>query len=260
MPQKNYTLITGASGGIGLALAHEFAAKNHNLVLVARSEDKLKSACKEISQKHGVNAEYIVFDLSEYSNLPKLYKIIDEKSLKIDTLVNNAGFGANGDFVNLDIAKQIEMVNLNISALMSLSHYFAKQFKFQGFGKILNIGSIVSFQAVPYMAVYSATKWFVLSFSLALKKELENTGVSVTCFCPGPTSSHFFEKSGNILPPNSSQRMQTPEQVARLAYKALAKNKAYQISGFQNKFLVVLLKTLPQFMVLNIMAKMMKNE
>ena len=258
---NNYALITGASTGIGLALAHEFARHSKNVLLVARSEDKLKIACQEISEKYKVAADYIVFDLSEYSKLDDFYKVVDSRDLEIDTLVNNAGFGLSGDFVNLDLAKQIEMINLNVTSLVSLTHYFGQKFKTQRFGKILNIGSTLSFQHVPYMAVYNATKFFAFAFSIAVRKELESSNVNVTCFCPGSTTSEFFKDAGEKLNTIAkTQYKQTPQTVAKLAYRALEKNKDFEISGIVNKLMILALtRILPRKLVVDVTANMMKG-
>ncbi|GAB4145349.1 MAG: SDR family oxidoreductase [Patescibacteria group bacterium] len=260
MSNNFYTLITGASGGIGLALAREFASHGNNVLLVARSREKLENTCRELHEVYGVQADFICFDLSQINNFNQLYQEIESKNYHFETLVNNAGFGLNGEFINLDLAKQTEMINLNVSGLVNLSHYFANKFKAQGFGKIMNIGSTVSFMYTPYMSVYNGTKWFVRAFSVSLNEELQGTGVKVICFCPGATTSDFASVAGiDKIAGFTTQPKQTPEQVAKLGYKALVNDHELEISGWINNLQILVIRLLPRRLAVNISGKLLKN-
>ena len=189
MGESTWTLITGASGGIGRELAEIFAESGHNLILVARSEGKLAELRDRLTAEHGVEARVIAADLS----LPDAAERLHERTqgLVVDNLVNNAGFGDWGGFLDSDWGRQEQMVQLNITALMQMCRLYGRDMRERGFGHILNLSSVAAFCAGPYMSVYYATKAYVLSFSQALSEELADTGVTATALCPGPTSTGF---------------------------------------------------------------------
>jgi uncharacterized protein len=236
MSSKSYTLITGASGGIGHDLALLAAADDKNLVLVARSAGKLDQLAQTIRKNNKSEVITIELDLSEEAGVNKLISEITLKDINIDTLINNAGFADYGDFAKADLAKNLEMIRLNISTLTQLSHFALQRMLKAGRGRILNVGSTASFMPGPGMSVYYASKAYVLSFSEALTRELKGTGVSVTALCPGPTDTNFASVAGlgkslmhRMIPPATSM------QVAKAGYKAMMKGKAIEIPGFVNK-------------------------
>jgi len=234
-------LITGASRGIGLALANVFARENHNLILVARSEDELKEIQTELSEKHGVNVVVFPRDLTEPTAVQQLFEQIEQQNLTVDILVNNAGYGDYGEFASGDWKKLQGMILLNVLALTHLSRLFLPSMIQRGSGKILNLGSTAAFQPGPMMAVYFATKAYVLSFSEAIAAEAEDSGVTVTTLCPGPTQSNFINASnmdqiagmGSV----ATDKLSTAAEVAEYGYASLQKGKVIAVPGILNKFL-----------------------
>lgn len=230
-----YTLITGASSGIGFELASVFAKNNHNLILVARSTEKLESLKKEIEKTYSVVAQVITADLSKPDAAEQLFIEVEKRNLKVNILVNNAGFGEHGLFISSKLARNEEMINLNILTLTKLTHLFLPEMIKHKHGKILNVASTAAFQPGPLMAVYYATKAFVLSFSEALYEELKGTGVSVSALCPGPTQSNFMAVANAAdVPLLSSLSIPTSKEVAEYGYKALMNNKPVAIHGLFN--------------------------
>ena len=195
------TLITGASWGIGEAFARELAARGHNLLLVARSEDRLITICSELGRSQKIRADYFAIDLSEPDAPQRLFEEAQKRELEIDLLINNAGFGSMGDFATLDLANELKMIDLNVRALVELTHRFIQPMREKKSGAIINVASTAGFQPVPFMANYSATKAFVLSFSEALWEENRRYGIKVMALCPGVTETHFFEASRMQRPP-----------------------------------------------------------
>ena len=227
-----FTLITGASGGIGEAFARKLAAEKHDLVLVARSETKLHELCDELMLKHGIIAHYIALDLTEFEADTKLFEETTRHGFEIEWLINNAGFGSMGDFAELDLEHELQMVDLNISALVALTHRYLPPMRQRKSGVIINVSSTASFQPIPFMATYAATKAFVTSFSEALSEENRPFGITVTAVCPGPTETNFFAAAKAI--PFSAKGMQTPEQVVEKTLKAVKSGKALTVSGIGN--------------------------
>jgi short-subunit dehydrogenase len=231
-------LITGASSGIGLELARVFAGDGIDVILAARSEDKLNALAQELKDTHGVSAEVAVIDLSVQGAAKELYDRIVAKGWTVDTLVNNAGFGTFGHFVETDWAIEAAMLNVNIVALTQLTKLFVPTFVAQGHGRILNVASTAAFQAGPLMAVYFATKAYVLSFSEGLAAEMKGTRVTVTAQCPGPTETGFLaaaDVGGSRL---FERRLPTGADVARFGYRAMNKGRRVVVHGLMNKVLV----------------------
>jgi hypothetical protein len=244
---KSNILITGASRGIGLALAEKFAQEGHDLVLVSRDLEKLQSLKSRLEKEFGSSIKVFSCDLSRRENIEKFLAELDSQNIEVDILVNNAGFGDYGLFTELERDKQLELIDLNISALVFLSHYFAKKFTSSTSGrskKILNVASIAGFTPGPLMASYFASKAFVVSFSKALACELKKFGIQVSCLCPGPTHSDFAKRAGidNKL---AFQFGMSASSVAEITYKELFAGKTIIISGLQNQALVALMKILP---------------
>lgn len=235
--KKTYTLITGASGGIGEALAWEFARHNHNLILVARSEDKLNALAEEISSRCKVDAIALPCDLAETDAAARIYDQTSERGLVVDNLINNAGFGDQGAFIDSDWERQSDMVQVNIVALMQMTQLYARDMRERHYGHIMNLSSVAAFCAGPYMSVYYASKSFVLSFSQAVSEELEGTGVTVTALCPGPTTTGF-ESAANMQGSKmfTMGKPDTPESVAAHGYCAMQAGKPVVYHGNFVKF------------------------
>ncbi len=249
------TLITGASAGIGEALARECARLGHNLLLVARRAERLEKLSFELIDSFGVQCSYFEQDLSLISAGERLYEFCYEQEFEVEFLINNAGFGSHGLFSNLDLDWELKMIDLNIRSLVELTHRFLPSMIEQGSGYILNNASVAGFQPGPGMNTYFSTKAFVLHFSEALRAELAETGVHCTCLCPGPTATEFGEvanyKSFNSLKPVSM----SAKSVAKKAMKALLRNKAILIPGLQNKLVTQAHRFLPRNMLTKMLGK-----
>jgi len=231
------TLITGASGGIGEAFARRLAVENHNLVLVARSENKLRDLCDELMRKHKITAHYIAIDLIDFEADSRLFEETEKHNLEIDWLINNAGFGSMGDFANLELENELEMISLNVLALVALTHRYLQKMRERRSGTIINVASTAGFQPVPFMATYAATKAFVKSFSEAIAEENRLFNITVTALCPGPTETNFFDASNigtNVKDAFMKKEMQTPEAVVEAALSAVKRGKSSVVSGWTN--------------------------
>lgn len=227
-----YTLITGASAGIGKALANEFAKHKHDLILVARSEAKLNRLRAELKEEFKINVEVYAVDLSIEEARYELFAYTKHKGFEVDILVNNAGFGDANAYLNAEWERQKNMVDLNILALMHLAYLYGNEMKKKGSGKILNLSSVAAFSAGPYMSVYYASKGFVLSLSEALHEELKENGVTVSALCPGPTATDF-EKNAKMISSKMFTKFgtETPEHVAKRGYNGLMHGKAVIYHG-----------------------------
>src|SRR3989440_2337645 len=228
----NTTLITGASSGIGEAFARKLAARGHNLLLVARTEEKLVMLCSELGRIKSIRAQYVAMDLSKPDAPARLFAETQQRDLQIDFLINDAGFGSMGDFARLDLASELKMIDLNIRSLVELTHRFLQPMRERRSGRIINVASTAGFQAVPFMATYAATKAFVLSFSEALWEENRAFGIRVMALCPGVTETGFFEAARMQRPP--ARAVETPEDVVETAMRALGRGKSHVVSGWTN--------------------------
>ena len=252
---KNYTLITGATSGIGLELAELFAKDKNNLVLVARGTDKLKEIKDNYEKKYGINIEIISADLSDLNAPENIYKILKEKQISIDNLVNNAGFASFGLFNEIDKEVDLGMLKVNVFALTHLIKLFLPDMVKNKKGRILNIASTAAFQPGPLMAVYYASKAYVLYLSEALASELEGTGVTVTALCPGPTKTGFQQRAKMEKSKLIKSNVMDAKAVSKTGYDALMNGKTFVVPGFKNKMLVTLVRFLPR----NTVAKTVKN-
>jgi len=236
---KETVLITGASSGIGYQFALILAEKGYDLIITARNTEKLIELKERIISENKVNVTVIPKDLSSINSAKELYSDIKKQNQKVTILINNAGFGDYNEFIKTDIEKQLEMVQLNISSLITLTRLFINDMQIANYGKILNVSSILAFFPMPLFSVYAATKSFVLSFSEALNEELKPTNISVTCLCPGPTKSNFTQNS-EMDKSRAYKNLKQAEskEVARLGIKAMLKGKRTVIYGFGNKLLV----------------------
>jgi short-subunit dehydrogenase len=230
-------LITGASFGIGESFAEILAAEGADLVITARARERLESIASRLRGLYSVNVDVIDADLLEDSSPAKIFEMTEGSGKRIDLLVNNAGFGQVGDFDLLPLDRQLDMIQLNVSALVAMSHKFLKPMLERRSGAIIHVASTAAFQGVPYFAVYSATKAFVLTFSEALSIECAERNVKVTCLCPGRTTTNFQSVAGTGAIDN--RNAQTPEQVVRKGLEALEKGKSYVVSGSQNRTVVL---------------------
>ncbi|MGB3614277.1 MAG: SDR family oxidoreductase, partial [Elainellaceae cyanobacterium] len=189
-------LVTGASSGIGKVLAQAMAERGINLVLVARSGDVLRALAEDLTQRYGIRADVVVQDLTAADAAQTVRAAVDAQGIAVDILVNNAGFGEYGAFSDRPRERHLDMVKLNVLALVDLTYQFLPDMQARGRGNIINIASIAAFQPIPYLSVYAASKSFVMSFSEALWAEVKSSGVRVACICPGPTETQFFKEAG----------------------------------------------------------------
>lgn len=243
---KNKTvLITGATSGIGYELCKLFAEDKYNLVLVARNKDRLLELANELESKNSVEVYIISKDLAVPSSPEEIFNELKSQSISIDVLVNNAGFGAFGLFNELDTNEQIKMIQVNVFALTYLTKLFIENLSINNGGKILNIASTASFQPIPLMSVYAATKAYVFSFSSSLREEVKDKKISVTVLCPGPTSTNF-EKAAKMQKSKLFNRnVMDPKTVAAIGYNGLMKGKPIVVPGLINKMLVFGTRFLP---------------
>lgn len=227
-------LVTGASGGIGYELAKLFARDHHNLVLVARSADKLALVANEL-QVHGITVKTVALDLAQPPAAKFLFDQLQRENIAVDVLINNAGFGVYGEFAQMPEEEILGQINLNITALTELTRLFLPPMVQRRSGRIMNVASTAGFQPGPLLAVYYATKAYVISFSEAIANELLNSGVTVTCFCPGATHTGFAKRAGT----EKSRLFQqlggmSAEKVALDGYRALMEGRTLAISGLHN--------------------------
>ena len=259
--RKQTVLITGASGGIGYEFAKLFAQDGCNLVLVARSVDKLNKIADEFKNKFGIDVKVITKDLSNPLASKEIFTELEQASVRVDVLVNNAGFGTYGLFHEIDLNAELELLQVNILCLTHLTKLFLKGMVKQGSGKILNVASTASFQPGPLMAVYYASKAYVLSFSEAIANELEGTGVSVTALCPGPTESGFQQRAAmensKLV---SGQKIMTAEAVAEIGYRGLLENKTVVVPGIKNKLLAESVRFTPRKLVTKLVRNMQESK
>src|SRR5438094_5315570 len=253
----NTTLITGASSGIGEAFARKLAALGQDLLLVARSEDKLIALCNELGRNHNIRAQYVALDLSEPDAPTRLIAETRERNLEIDFLINNAGFGSMGDFAKLDLELELKMIDLNVRSLVELTHRFLTSMRERKGGSIINVASTAGFQGVPFMATYAATKAFVLSFSEALWEENRPHGIRVMALCPGLTETAFFAAAHMQRPP--ARLAQTPEEVVDTALRALKRGKGHIISGWTNFFMIESERLVPRSLSARVAATVLRK-
>lgn len=231
-------LITGASTGIGREFAHLAAQDGYDLVLVARSESNLESVAAAIRQKFGKNVSIVVKDLSKPGIPREVFSAIENSASDVDVLINNAGFGLVGKFWELGEQEQVDMVELNVTALTHLSRLFLPSMIQRRRGQIMNIASTAAFQPGPLMSVYYATKAYVLSFSEAIHNEAKDFGVTVTCLCPGPTRTEFDKRAGSTNTKLfEGGNVMTAREVAEIGWQGMKRGKALVIPGTLNRLM-----------------------
>jgi uncharacterized protein len=246
-------LITGASLGIGYEMAQQLAAAGTNLVLVARSEQKLQEMAAQLQSKYNIAITVIAKDLSVYAHAKEVFDACESKNIQVDYLINNAGFGDFGFFHESDWSKQEQMINLNITTLTYLTRLFVTGMIERKYGRILQVASTASFQPGPCMSVYFATKAYVLHFSEALSNELEGTGVSVTALCPGATISGFQQAAAmEDAKLFKNKSLPSSKEVAAFGLKAMMQGKRVAIHGFMNSLLARSVGFMPRGVVLKV--------
>ncbi len=243
---KQTALITGASTGIGYELAKVFAANGFGAVLIARNHAKLGQVAEELQEKFSVHAHVLPKDLSLPSAAQEIYDWCKSRALQINVLVNNAGFGAYGDFVDSDLHNILEMIQVNVTALVHLTKLFLPDLLQQASARILNVTSTAAFQPGPRMAIYYATKAFVLSFSEALASECVGSGLTVTALCPGPTATEFQARANVLGTRLVKTGLMRADKVALAGYRGMMKGKRVVIPGIVNKLAVMVVRFAPR--------------
>jgi short-subunit dehydrogenase len=249
-------LITGASSGIGLELAHLFARDGYRLVLVARNRAALRALGDELQSKYSVDVRISPKDLAHPASPPELYQELQEAGVVLDVLVNNAGFGLSGPFLRTDWNTEAEIIQVNIVALTHLTKLFLPQIRARE-GKLLNVASVAAFLPGPYMSIYYASKAYVLSFTEALAEELSGTGTTVTCLSPGPVETNFQKRANSGETNLMRGRMLVDvKEVARIGYEGMKQGKRLVVPGWRNQAVMHGLRVAPRGMVLKAVSRM----
>lgn len=255
---RNYTLITGASTGIGYELAKLSAKDGHNLILVARDEGKLETAKNELS-KYNVEVKILSLDLSKSEDIQGLFNYVEMNKLNVDILVNNAGIGTFGDFSEIEWVKEEALIDINIKVLTKLTKYFLPKIIECKNGGILNVASTAAFCSGPRMAAYYASKAYVLNLTEAIYEECKDSGIRISCLCPGPVKTTFQDKAGIKKSESTKKYLMDAEEVAKVSYKDFKKGKLIIIPGMKNKLLVIGNKLLPRRISRKIILKTNKK-
>lgn len=246
---KKYTLITGGTKGIGLELAKLFAKDKNNLIIVARKEDELKIVKENLEKEFNISVEILGLDLSVDNSCEKLIEFVEEKNIVVDNLINNAGVGSFGYFDEIDVDKDIKLIDINIIVLTKLIKYFLPKMKERRSGGILNVASTAAFVGGPKMSTYYSSKAYVLTLSEALYEEAKEFGVNVSCLCPGPVKTSFQENAGIIKSEKAKKYLMDAKDVAKEGYDGFKNKKAIIIPGFKNKAMVIATKFLPRYII-----------
>lgn len=232
---NTYALVTGASGGIGYHIAHQLAGRKHNILLVARSEEKLKELSAQLANQYGVRCDYVSMDLSLPGAAKLLFDWCSSKKYEINILINNAGYGLFGYFDKQDVAEVNNMMQLNMNTMVELCHVFLPMLKSKPSAYILNVASTASYQAVPTLAVYAATKAFVVLFTRGLRYEMKRSSVSVSCLSPGATSTNFIERARlDAIKKHADKFSMSAKAVAKIGIDGMFSSRAEIIPGFVN--------------------------
>ncbi|MFC0515556.1 SDR family NAD(P)-dependent oxidoreductase [Mucilaginibacter angelicae] len=255
-----YALITGAGKGIGKSMALQLAQKGYNLLLVSRSENDLQALSSRLTTEYQIKVEYLAIDLSNMGAALSVFNWANTLAVPVSILVNNAGHGLWGDFDILDITAQTAMMQVNMNALVELSYHFIPLLKQQNQAYILNTASTAAYQAVPTLAIYSATKAFVLSFSRALRYELKDTPIAVSCLCPGPTDTGFAHSAGmDALAELAAKFNMAADDVARIGLNGMLNKKAEIVPGFLNKLSAAAARHSPKAFIERVTAGLYKR-
>lgn len=250
-------LVTGASAGIGKVFATELASKGCHVILVARSKDKLDALASELAHKHRVRTYSIAQDLSKPGAVEELADQIHSLELEVNILINNAGFGTYGRFEEIPPEREQEEIRLNIASLVAMNHQFLPEMQRRREGIIVNVASVAAFQPSPYMAVYSATKAFVLSFSEALWAENRHRGVQILALCPGATATEFFKVIGTEAAAGGT-KLASPIDVVKAGFRGIEANRSYIVAGKRNYWASQASRFLPRKQVVMVMERMVR--
>jgi uncharacterized protein len=252
-----YTLITGASSGIGEEFARQLAAQKHHLILIARSGDKLQTLANELKQLHHVEVKTFAIDLAESNSADKLFEFCQRENLEVNFLINDAGIGLIGKFDAFPWERIEEMIHLNILTLTKIVYVFLPILRKNG-GTIINLASQIAFSASPYLAVYAATKAYVLNFTEGIREEYEKEGLKIMALCPGPTVTNFFQRA-DASTQDMNVKFRPTKDVVDEALSALDKNKAYTVVGWENKLMVFILRLMPRTLATKLAAYQIKQ-
>jgi uncharacterized protein len=257
--KRKTALITGASVGLGREFARLFAKDGHDVALVARRRDKLDELAAELAQAHGITATVWPADLTDPAAPRALHDQIAGAGIEVEFLVNNAGFGSNGAFVELDAKRELDMIQVNVTALVQLTRLLLPAMVGRKSGRVLNIGSTAGFVPGPFMATYYASKAFVISFTEALAFELKGTGVTATVCCPGATATEFATVAGNDKSSLFKSGVAGAEAVARHGYQAMLAGRVVAIPGARNKMLIQSLRVSPRSVIRGVAARLNRS-
>jgi uncharacterized protein len=246
--EQNWALITGASSGIGQALAYAFAARGFNLLLSGRNESSLRQVASDCTTRFDVATEIHGADLADPAGVDKLIDVLSAANRRFEILVNNAGFGVHGEFSSTSLQHEIDMVNVQVQAMLKLTKALLPAMVARGCGRILNVASLYSFAPIPFQSVYAASKAFMMSFTLALSTELKGTGVTLTLLCPGVTQTQFRSRAG--IRERRKTAGSTAQSVAEIAARETLNGRLLVVPGFFNKLFVFLARRLPLPVVL----------
>lgn len=260
-------LVTGASGGIGEEIVKRLAERKHNLLLVARNAEKLKEQCINLENTYGISAQFIAADLSKNEAAQEVFEESRKRELSISMLINNAGVGSGGEFSSLSLQAELNLVQLNISSLVALTHLFLPEMQRKMAGTIVNIASMAAFMPVPYMATYAASKAFVRSFTEAVTQECVPYNIHMMLFCPGLTRTNFNKAAGinndigkGLNSDYEKAPAQTPEQVANEVIKALDRKKKFAVSGRLNRLAANMIALVPNYFIATIFGKSFRRK
>lgn len=259
-------LITGASGGIGEAIVNRLAERKLNLLLVARNAKKLEQQSLQLAERFGINVQFIASDLSKTGTPERIFEETQKRGLEIEMLINNAGIGSGGEFSSLTLQSELDLLQLNISSLVALTHLFLPQMQNRKSGTIINVASMASFMPIPYMATYAASKAFVRSFTEAVTQECTPYNVHMLLFCPGLTKTNFNqaagidnEKGAGLGSEYKNAPTQTPEQVADEMLKAFDQRKQFAVSGRMNRIAANMVALLPNSLLTRTFARLYRK-
>ncbi|MBW2457106.1 MAG: SDR family oxidoreductase [Deltaproteobacteria bacterium] len=250
-------LVTGASSGIGVALARQLASRGANLVITARREDRLEALAEELREQHEVDVAVIALDLGDPTAPAQLWDATEGQDRPVDILINNAGFGTQRLFVDIPWELSLQQLQVNLISLTELAHRFLCSMKERGAGYVLNVSSIGAYLPCPQFATYAAGKAYVRNFTEALAYELKGTGVHACCLCPGGTATEFSEVAGQSLPKVAEMTMMSAERCARIGLAALFRGRRNIVSGFANSLGMWLLRFVPRRLAAWIAAKVL---
>ena len=256
--KEGYALVTGASSGIGYELAKLFAKDGKNIVIVARSQDKLEDLKSEIENRYGTNVKILLKDLSDSNSPQEIFCQIEQEGLNVDVLVNNAGFTVWGNFSETDWHKESEMIQVNITSLTQLTKIYLKKMLADGSGWILNVASLCGFTPAPFESIYCASKSYVIHFSEAIAGELKGTPVKITCLLPGLTETLFYERANMQNCRGAQMKRMDAATVAKVGYQSLQKGKMIAIPGLQYRVIAQVGKFIPRRIMLAIGRRMLE--